>query len=171
MAVSRLQLLPGEEVLVDIRPHWAFLTAPLLVSVVVIAVGVALDVGYPHTSVALHWVEGAVVAVPCLWLAVRVVRWRTTSLVLTSMRIVEQWGTVSRRQVETRLAVIEGVTVVQSLFRRLLGTGRIELEIWGGAEIHYLDDVRKPVILRRVIVRRLPPHPVPGPWGQPGSPG
>ena len=28
--------------------------------------GVALDVGFPHTSVALHWIEGLVVAVPCL---------------------------------------------------------------------------------------------------------
>ena len=159
MAVQRLQLLPGEDVLVDIRPHWSYLSAPLVVSLIVIAVGVTLDVGFPHTSVALHWVEGLVVAVPCVWLAARVVRWRMTSLILTSFRIVEQWGTMSRRQSDIRLSAIMSVTVVQSLFRRMLGTGRIELELWDDEEIRYLQDVRKPVVLQRVINRRLRPRP------------
>ena len=30
MAVDRLQLPPGEEVLIDIKPHWSFLSAPLV---------------------------------------------------------------------------------------------------------------------------------------------
>ena len=102
MAVQRLQLLPGEEVLVDIRPHWSYLSGPLVVSIVVIAIGVALDVGIHHTSVGLHWVEGLVVAVPCAWLAVRVVRWRRTSLIVTSARVLEQWGVMSRRQSEVK---------------------------------------------------------------------
>lgn len=162
MAVPRLQLLPGEEVLVDIRPHWSFLTGPLVVSLAVVALGVALDVGIPHTSVRLHWVEGLVVAVPCLWLAVRVVRWRTTGLVLTPYRIIELWGVGSRHQSETRLAEIVSIVAVQSLPRRIIGTGRLELEIRGEDEVRWIDDVRKPVILRRVVNRRLRPHPEPG---------
>ncbi len=160
MAVHRLQLLPGETVLVDIRPHWSFLSGPLIISVLAIALGVALDVAFPHTSVTLHWVEGLVVAVPCVWLAVRVVRWRMTSLVLTSGRLIEQWGVVSRRQAETPLAAIISTTVVQSLPRRVVGTGRLELEL--GEEMRWIDDVRKPVILQRVIHRRLRPYPDPG---------
>ena len=158
MAVHRLQLLPTEEVLVDIRPHWSYLTAPLLISLVTVAVGVTLDVLFPHTTVLLHWVEGVVVAIPCLWLAVRVVRWQTTSLVLTSFRFFECWGVVSRRQWEARLAHIEVVTVVQSLLRRAIGTGRLALTIRGDDQIHWIDDVRKPVILQRVISRRLRPY-------------
>lgn len=164
MAAHRLELLPGEEVLVDIRPHWSCLSGPLAVSLVVIGIGVALDVGVPHTSVVLHWVEGLVVAVPCLWLAERVVRWRTTGLVLTSFRLIEQWGVLSRHHSETRLADIESVSAVQSLGRRLIGTGQLELQIRGLDELRVIDDVRKPVILRRVINRRLrPPEPGPGP--------
>jgi uncharacterized membrane protein YdbT with pleckstrin-like domain len=159
LAVHRLQLLPGEEVLVDMKPHWSFLSAPLAIAAVVIAIGVALDVGIPHTSVARHWIEGSVVALPCLWLAVRVVRWRMTSLVLTSIRLIEQWGVLTRHESEIMLSHIVSVTVVQSLFRRVIGTGRLELEITGDDEIHWIDDVRKPVILRRVINRRLPPFP------------
>ena len=157
MAVSRLSLLPGEKVLVDLKPHWTFLTGPLLVSLLAVAVGVALDVGIPHTSVALHWVEGLVVAVPCAWLVVRVVRWRQSSLVLTSVRLVEQWGVGSRHQAQTLLSQIVAVTAVQPLVRRMLGTGRLELEIVGEDEIRWIDDVRKPAILQRVINRRLRP--------------
>jgi len=127
------------------------------VSVIVIAIGVGLDIGIPHTSVAGHWIEGSVVAVPCLWLAVRVVRWRTTRLVLTSARLVERRGVMSGRQAETLLAHILSVTVVQSLPRRVIGTGRLELEIRGEDQVRWIDDVRKPMVLRRVINRRLPP--------------
>ncbi len=163
MAAHRLQLLPGEEVLIDIRPHWSCLSGPLALSLVVIGIGVALDVGIPHTSVALHWVEGLVVAVPCLWLAVRVVQWRTTSLVLTSIRIVEQWGVLGRHQAETALGDIESVTAVQSFGRRLLGTGQLELRIRGLDELRLIDDVRKPMIFRRVVNRRLRPPEAPFP--------
>ncbi len=158
MAVHRLSLLPGEKVLLDLKPHWSFLTAPLLVSLAAIAVGVALDVGVPHTSVPVHWVEGAVVAVPCAWLVVRVVRWRTTSLVVTSHRLVEQWGVTVRRHAETDLSQIASVEAVQSLVRRIVGTGRLELEIVGEDGIRWIDDVRKPAVLQRIINRRLRPY-------------
>ncbi len=45
LAANRLQLQPGEQVLVDIRPHWSCLSGPLFVSFVIIGIGVALDVG------------------------------------------------------------------------------------------------------------------------------
>jgi hypothetical protein len=163
LAVRQLGLLPSEQVLVDIRPHWSYLSGPLAVALVTIGVGVTLDVTFPHTSVPLHWVEGLVVAVPCLWLAVRTVRWLTTKLVLTSFRLIEQWGVLSRRSAATPLADIASVTVVQSLGRRIVGTGRLELELYGEGGVRWIDDVRKPVILQRVISRRLRP------WSDPGG--
>ncbi len=57
------------------------------------------------------------------------------------------------------LSAIAAVTVFQSPLRRIVGTGRLEVETWEGAEIRWIEDVRKPVILQRVINRRLLPHP------------
>jgi len=166
LAGDRLQLRPGEQVLVRIRPHWSYLSGPLAVAAVTIGLGVALDVGFPHTTVVLHWIEGLVVAVPCLWLAVRTARWWTTSLIVTSDRLVEQWGVVSPHQAETPLACVVSVIAVQSLLRRMVGTGHLELELLGEDRIRRIDDVRKPAILQRIITRRL--RPVPDDEGGPG---
>jgi uncharacterized membrane protein YdbT with pleckstrin-like domain len=159
LAGRRFELRPGEKVLIDIAPHWSFLTGPLTVAILAIAAGIALDVGLPHTSATLHWIEGLVVAVPCAWLGVRFVRWRMTRLVVTSERIVERRGVLSRRHRSTPFADIDAVFVDQSLPRRMIGTGRIELEMRGGGRVREIDDVRKPVVLRRVILRRLTPYP------------
>jgi hypothetical protein len=163
LADRRFALLPDEKVLVDIRPHWLFLAGPLATALVVIIVGVVLDATIPHTSVALHWVEGLVVAVPCAWLAVRAVRWRTTRLLLTNRRVAEQWGVLVRRDLSTSLGDIAYVVVIRSLLRRMVGTGRIELVLHDGGT-RLIEDVRKPVIFQRVITRRLRPSPPPVQW-------
>jgi uncharacterized membrane protein YdbT with pleckstrin-like domain len=112
-------------------------------------------------------VEGAVVAVPCLWLAGRVVRWRRSWLLLTSYRLVDQWGASSGNRIDIPLDSIERVTVDQSLFRRLVGTGSIDVWVWGQGVLHRVEDARKPAVLARVITRRLgppPPEPPGGSW-------
>jgi uncharacterized membrane protein YdbT with pleckstrin-like domain len=152
-------MLPGEQILVDVRPHWAFLTGPLLASLVALGLGVALDVGFPHTSVAVHWVEGALVAVPCLWLIARFVRWRRCWLMLTSVRLIDQWGAVTGNRIDIPLDSIERVTAVQSPLRRLAGTGAIDVAVWGQGVLHRVEDARKPAVLVRIITRRLGPSP------------
>ena len=152
-------LYAGEEVLVDIRPHWVYLIGPLLTTLGVIAVAVTLDIGIPHEGVAWHWVEGIAAAVPLAWLVVRFLRWRASSLVVTSFRVVERSGVVSRGQVEIRLSAIELVEVEQSLVRRMLGTGALRFTVRGEEGVRVIGDVRKPVILQRIINRRRPPLP------------
>ncbi len=117
--------------------------------------GIVLDVAFPHTSVALHWVEGVVVAVPCAWLAVRFIRWRRAWLMVTTARIVDQWGSSRSARIDIPLDSIEQVVAVRSPVRRLLGTGSIDVAVWDEGVIHRIEDVRKPVILARVITRRL----------------
>jgi len=162
---ARPPLFNGEQVLVDIRPHWAFLSAPLLVALVAVAVGITLDVAFPHTSVSLHWVEGAIVAAPCTWLAFRVIRWRRCWMMLTTERLVDQWGAASGNRVDIPLESIERVTAVQSPVRRLVGTGAIDVVVWGQGVLHRVEDTRHPTVLVRIITRRLPPPPDRGPEG------
>ena len=152
---ARPRLHYDEQVLVDIRPHWTFLSAPLLVALVAVAVGITFDVAFPHTSISVHWVEGAMVAVPCVWLVVRFVRWRRCWLLLTTDRLVDQWGAASGNHVDIPLDSIERVSAVQSPFRRLVGTGAIDVAVWGQGVLHRVEDARHPSVLVRIITRRL----------------
>jgi uncharacterized membrane protein YdbT with pleckstrin-like domain len=153
MAISRRVLYEGEEVLLDIRPHWVYLIGPLTVALVVVAAAVTLDIAFVHTSVAGHWVEATVAAIPCIWLVARFVRWRRTSLTLTNVRVIERYGVVSRRGTQILLSDINGVEARRTPLRRLVGTGRLLIEVSDGGVYHF-SDVRKPAALQQVIIRR-----------------
>jgi uncharacterized membrane protein YdbT with pleckstrin-like domain len=153
MAISRRVLYEGEEVLLDIRPHWIYLVGPLTATVVVVAAAVTLDIAFVHTSVAAHWVEGVIAAIPCVWLLVRFVRWRMTSLILTNVRVIERFGVFSRRGAQILLADINRVEARQTLLRKMVGTGQLFIEVSDGG-VYGFSDVRKPVALQGVIIRR-----------------
>ena len=134
-----------------------YLIGPLVTSLVAVAGAVAFDVSLPHSSVDIHWIEGIAASIPCVWLVARLVRWRRTSLVITTFRLIERHGVMSRRGTEIRLSHIERVDVVQSLFRRMVGTGQLEVTAWGEEDILVVSDVRKPVVLQRIVSRRILP--------------
>jgi uncharacterized membrane protein YdbT with pleckstrin-like domain len=154
-------MVVGEEILVDIKPHWMYLIGPLLTALAVVGLAVGLEVRFPHTSVGWHRVEAVAAILPCLWLILRFIRWRMTSLVVTTFRLVERHGVASSRTTEIWLSNVEAVDARQSLFRRMLGTGDLEVTLHGDDDIRIFRDVRKPVILRRVIARRLTARPDP----------
>ena len=153
MGISRRVLYEGERVLVDIRPHWVYLIGPLTVTLVVVAIAVTLDVAVVHTSVAAHWVEGIAAAIPCAWLVARFVRWRMTSLIVTNVRIIDRFGVFNRRGTQILLSDINRVDARQTPLRKLAGTGRLAIEVGDGG-VYEFSDIRKPVALQRVIIRR-----------------
>ena len=84
---------------------------------------------------------------------------------LTSHRLVDQWGAASGNQIDIPLDSIERVTAVQSPLRRLVGTGAVDVAVWGRGVLHRVEDARKPAVLVRIITRRLGPPPEEGPEG------
>jgi membrane protein YdbS with pleckstrin-like domain len=153
--ISRRLLDDGEEVLVDLRPHWLFLFGPLVCTLVAVAAAVTVAVAFPKAPLAVAWLLAAAVALPALWLAFRLARWFATSLVVTSERLVLRTGVMTRDLVQIRLARIAEVHARQGLLQRLLGTGRLVVEVYDGARPLFIDDVRRPRALQRVINRRL----------------
>jgi hypothetical protein len=153
--ISRRQLDEGEEVLVDLRPHWIFLFGPLATTIAALAAAVAVVTAFPHAPVALAWVLVALVALPGLWLVVRATQWWGTSLVVTDRRIVSRQGVFAREVVQVRLPRVAEVHARQELWQRLLGTGRLVVALREDAGAIVVDDVRRPRSLQRVITRQL----------------
>ena len=154
MSNDRQLLADDEEVLVDTRLHWIPLLGPGLLTAAAVAAAVAIGVGLPQAPVAVAWVLAAMVALPALWLLGRFLRWRGVRIVVTTGRLVYRRGVVGRDVAQLRLQRVAEVHCTQTLRGRLLGCGRLVLEISGG-ESMVLDDVRRPRMLQRVIANQL----------------
>jgi hypothetical protein len=149
--VSRDFLADDEEVLVDLRPHWVFLFGPAVVTVVALAVAITVSTEFPKAPAAVTWVLAIMVVVPAAWLGLRLVQWLGTSLILTDNRLVLRRGVLGRDMVQLRLRRITEVHSVQSLLERLIGTGRLVVQVAGEEGMVAIDDVRNPRALQRVI--------------------
>ena len=155
MPISTDLLDDDEEVLVDLRPHWVFFIGPLFLTAVSIAVAAVVVHEFPKAPVAVAWLLAVVIGVPALWLIGRLARWFGTSLVVTDRRIVFRSGVLGRRIVNLRLQRVVDTRCSQGPLERLIGAGRIVLEVEGEEGGVALDDVRRPRALQRVINRQL----------------
>ena len=147
-----LKLLnPGEQVAVDVGPHWKYLALPGLAVLLVIAGAVAaLAAQVPR------WAELAIAGVmvaSLLWLAVRYVRWATTSFVATNQRLIMRRGVLRRTGREILLDRLADITYRQTLTDRLLGCGDILLESPGRQGQEVLVDLPHAVRIQNEICR------------------
>ncbi|HXQ44515.1 MAG TPA: PH domain-containing protein [Acidimicrobiales bacterium] len=155
MTFPRRLLTSGEEVVVDLRPHWAFLGWPLVATTAAAALAVGIDVTFPHAPVGVGYVLLGVVGVAALWLAGRTLRWVTTSLVLTTTRIVERSGVVGRRALEIRLDRINELSYHQSLGGRLARTGEVMVEMGGEKGTVMFEHVPRPSAFQSLITEQM----------------
>jgi uncharacterized membrane protein YdbT with pleckstrin-like domain len=129
--IPRRLLNEGEQVVLDLRPHWSFLIGPVLAAVGVIVVAVAVLVAFPSAPgvaiVAVLLFLGGAMA----WLAGRYARWSSTSFVLTDSRVIYRTGVIGRHGREMPLERLNDITVHQTILERLVGSGRLFLESAG----------------------------------------
>ncbi len=154
MPISRRLLDDDEEVLVDVRPHWEFLAGPAVLTVVAVGVAVTVVVEFPAAPIGVAGVLAAMIALPAVWLAGRTVRWLSIGLTVTSTRIILRQGVFSRDVLQVRLQRVAEVHCHQTLVDRLIGSGRLVVELVDDRPFA-VDDVRRPRRLQRVIDRQL----------------
>src|SRR5579863_9038334 len=128
-------LTADEQPVLFFRPHWKTLIRPFLLAVIVVAAALVAEV-YAAGS------KGAVaVLVLMLWLAVPVLRWRTTTYELTTRRLRTREGIVTRRGRDIPLVRINDVSFEKGLLDRLLGAGRLVVESAGEHGQILLNDI------------------------------
>lgn len=151
MRYPRRLLTDDEEVLAQFRPHWRVLVAPLLWAMLLAAAGgVALAALEPPMGA---WVAAG--AVP-LWLLLSgraVVRWWSTTYVLTTERIIVRRGVLARSGTEIPLENIVNVLYAQRLLERLLGYGDLLIESAGSQGQSRLADIPDPQGMQAEIYR------------------
>ena len=151
MALPRKFLNEDEELLAELRPHWIFLFGPLFTSVGTWAAIVAILIVWHHAPAWTNYPFLILALIPGLWLLGRFIRWRSYVIALTSTRIVVRQGILGRDTVQLRLQRITEVNISQTLIERVLGTGRVIIDVQGEDDSLTLEYVRKPAIVQRVI--------------------
>jgi uncharacterized membrane protein YdbT with pleckstrin-like domain len=152
VAFPQKLLNDGEQVALDLRPHWWYMSEPTGALVGAILLGViALMV-----DVTVLKYLAAVLLLFCLaWFGIRYAKWSTTNFVVTSDRVISRYGVVAKHGIEIPLERINTVFFNQSIFERLLGAGDLGIESAGERGAETFEDVRKPAIVQNEIYRQM----------------
>lgn len=153
---SRL-LTEGEEVILDLRPHWIALIKPLLWTVAIGSITGFLWVLAGPDSDVLTQIRWALVAIALVvWIplaAAPAVRWRFTLFVLTNERVITRSGVIAKRSKEIPLETINDVTFGQRIIERMIGAGDLIVESAGESGQNRFTDIRHPEGVQLEIYR------------------
>jgi uncharacterized membrane protein YdbT with pleckstrin-like domain len=148
----RKHLNDGEELVLDLRPHWIYLAPATLLLVVAIVLGVVAAVSLEGSAGTAASIAALVLLVgSVLYFAYKYANWVTTMFVLTSDRVITRRGWLSKSGVEIPLERINTVFFNQRLVERMLGAGDLIIESAGERGTEHLTDIRKPALVQREI--------------------
>ncbi len=153
MPVPNRVLRPGERVVLDIRPHGWCLVAPCLVAAAVLAGAVVAGVEGVPTVAA--WGIVAVLALALARLLLRYLRWITTSLVLTTDRLIQRSGVLGRRSREIPVEQFTDVGYRQRMLERLVGIGDLVVESAGRQSAESFVGLPHPETIQREIYNQM----------------
>jgi hypothetical protein len=79
----------GEQVVLDLRPHWIYMAEPSFATLGAVIVGlIALKIGKSYVEY-----PGAALLVFCLaWFGIRYAKWSNTNFVVTTQRVIHRVG-------------------------------------------------------------------------------
>ena len=153
MAFPPKLLNEGEEIVLDLRPHWWFFVGPFVAVVLTIVAEIAVMVlDLPDW---LFLGLGVLLIVNVLWLAVRLVRWTTTNFVVTSDRLIYRSGVVAKRGKEIPLERLNDISFHQTVLERILGAGDLLIESGGERGQQAFSDIRRPAFVQNEIYRAI----------------
>jgi uncharacterized membrane protein YdbT with pleckstrin-like domain len=153
VAFPKRLLSEGEELVMDLRPHWIALVRPLAEAVVILVVMGLLLAWMPGSWPAVvRWlvVLGALVLL-VWWPVRRIVAWATSHFVVTSDRVIHRSGWFAKRSMEIPLENISDVRFNQTVFERMIGAGDLTLESPGTFGQEKFSDIRNPEHVQKTI--------------------
>lgn len=148
-------LTDGESVVVELRPTWLVLGWPLVASVAAAILAIVILISFPSAPTGVGYFLLALVLVPAAWLGIRALKWHTTSIVLTTTRILERRGVFSRVGVEVRLDRVNELSYRQTLLERIVRTGSLEVEVGGETGVVVFSHLPHPAAVQSLITEQI----------------
>jgi uncharacterized membrane protein YdbT with pleckstrin-like domain len=155
MAFSRRLLNEGEEIVLDLHPHWFFFFQPLLALLASIALGGWVLVGWGSAPDLIEIPVGVLILLALAWFGLTYAKWATTNFVITTDRLIYRHGVLSKHGIEIPLERVNTVFFSQSIFERILGSGDLVIESAGEQGQQSFSNVRKPSAVQNEIYRQM----------------
>lgn len=155
MPFPRRLLIEGEELVLDLRPHWIALVGPGLVTALVVA-GWILALAYAPDggsarSVVL-WSALGLGLVILGWYPLRAfVAWATSNFAVTTDRVIHREGFIAKRSMEIPLEAINDVRFHQTVLERLVGAGDLIIQSASEYGRNVFANIRNPEHVQKTI--------------------
>jgi uncharacterized membrane protein YdbT with pleckstrin-like domain len=150
MAFPRRLLVEGEELVLDLRPHWIALVMPAIATIATVAVMVVLYETFEERI--LDTIVGIAGTLFLLAYPVRrLVDWLTSHFVVTSDRIIHRRGFIAKYSMEVPLEAINDVRFEQGIVDRMIGAGTLVVQSASEAGRQVFDHIRRPEDVQKTI--------------------
>lgn len=151
MGYPKRLLLDGESIVLDLRPHWWYLSKHIAIGVPVIAFAVFSLTLDGDDGKATKYAAGALFLVWLVWFAARMLQWLSTHFVLTTDRLIYRKGLVAKHGRDVPLNRVNNIDMHQTVFERVLRAGDILVESAGESGQQTFSDIRHPEKVQREI--------------------
>ncbi|MDQ1449972.1 MAG: hypothetical protein QOC79_2943 [Actinomycetota bacterium] len=152
MPYPKKLLNEGEEVALDLRPHWWFFSKHIASGIPLFVVLVLV------LSVGNKWLNAlwAIVAVVWAgWLGLKYLEWNFTHFVVTDDRVIYRTGVIAKRGVEIPMERINNINFHQGIWERIIGAGDLDIESAGRDGQSHFDDVWHPDGVQQELYRQM----------------
>ncbi len=153
MPFPRKLLNDNEDIVLDLRPHWWFLSGP--VATVVLTVALTIFVAAIGAPTLVLLASLALMIVALVWLLVRFLRWTTTNFVVTTDRLIFRSGVLSKHGREIPLERVNDITFNASLFERVIRAGDLVIESAGERGQQMFTDIPRPMHVQNEVYRQI----------------
>lgn len=162
-------LIPGEQLLQRMRPHWIVLVRPTAVLLLATTTYVWLLTmlatwGNNGATTATHWILAACYLFVLLrWSINGIIRWATTTYLFTDQRIITRSGLLRIDGESIALNKIHSIQFSKTLLERVFGSGSLTIETAAENQVHirnvtHAEEVQK-ALYEQIVQQQEPTEP------------
>jgi uncharacterized membrane protein YdbT with pleckstrin-like domain len=158
VAFPKKLLNPGEQLHVDLRPHWWYFakTAAMLVASIALLVWLNWILEWDGgISDAFALGSDALVVIALVWFVFRYLKWMTTNFAVTNHRVIFREGVIAKKGIEIPLDRVNTIFFNQGIFERMIGAGDLTIESAGERGAEHFTDIRRPSQVQNQIYRLI----------------
>jgi uncharacterized membrane protein YdbT with pleckstrin-like domain len=150
---------PGEEVVLDLKPHWWYFAKQIGTGAALFVVLVLLWLWSGGTvEDVTWWLWGVLALVWAAWLVIKFLDWQFTYFVVTDDRVIYRTGVLAKHGVEIPLSRVNNINFHQGIVDRFVGAGTLEVESAGQEGESRFSQVRHPDAVQQEIYRQMEAH-------------